>query len=331
MSPVGEDQLPVVIVLGAGEDTPPPAIGLVAQVARLRFAAGLEELARLLEEADVLFVWDFRSTELREVWHLAKRLRWVHVAGAGVDALLFPELARSGVTVTNSRGVFDRPIAEYVLGLVLLFAKDLRGTLELQRSRRWAHRETETLPGKRMLIVGAGPIGREIARIGRCVGLEVDAVARSAREWDPDFGRVFSSEDLNAALHSADYVVVAAPLTEATRGMFGAEQFANMKRDARLINVGRGPIVDEQALVGALRDGEIAGAALDVFCEEPLPKDNPLWGIPQVVVSPHMSGDFVGWLDALGTLFAENFCRWRRGEELLNVVDKGRGYVPSEQ
>lgn len=329
---VEEAHRPVVVVLGSeGTEGLPRAVRRVAGKASMRFAVGPRELKRELAGAEALLVWDFRSSALREAWHAAGRLRWVHVAGAGVDALLFPQLARSEVTVTNSRGVFERPIAEYVLGLVLLFAKDLRRTVELQQTRRWAHRETEALSGKKMLVVGAGPIGREIARMGRCAGMEVDAVARSAREGDADFGRVFSSDDLDAALPSADYVVVAAPLTEATRGMFGTRQFRKMKREARLINVGRGPTLDEAALVGALRDGEIAGAALDVFCEEPLPEAHPLWYMPQVVVSPHMSGDFVGWLDALGELFAENFRRWQRGEELLNVVDKGRGYVPSEQ
>jgi phosphoglycerate dehydrogenase-like enzyme len=185
------------------------------------------------------------------------------------------------------------------------------------------------LAGRKLLVVGAGSIGRTIARLARCAGMEVDAIARTARSSDEDFGRVFPSEDLDEALPEADYVVVAAPLTAQTRGMFGAAQFERMKTGARFMNVGRGPIVDEPALIEALRDGRIAGAALDVFSEEPLPEDSPLWEMPQVVVSPHMSGDFVGWLEALGGLFVENFQRWERGDELLNVVDKERGYASS--
>jgi len=246
-----------------------------------------------------------------------------------VDAVLFPDMVESRVTLTNSRGVFDRSIAEYVLGLMLVFAKDLHQTLGLQQQKMWVHRETEMLARRKLLVVGAGSIGRTIARLARCAGMEVDAIARTARSSDEDFGRVFASEDLNDALPEVDYVVVAAPLTAQTRGMFGAAQFERMKPGVRLINVGRGPIVDEPALIEALRDGRIAGAALDVFSEEPLSEDNPLWEMRQVVVSPHMSGDFVGWLEALGELFVENFRRWERGDELLNVVDKERGYASS--
>lgn len=324
-----KQELPTVVILGASEDEPPPGLQQISDSASLRYATDGQQLQRALEGADVLFVWDFRSTELRDAWHRADKLRWIHVAGAGVDAVLFGDLVESQVTVTNSRGVFDRSIAEYVLGLMLIIAKDFRKTIDLQERRRWVHRETEMLTGKSVLVVGAGPIGRKIARLARCVGMEVDAVARTARSSDEDFGRVYASEELSDALPGADYVVVAAPLTAQTEGMIGATQFERMKSTARLINVGRGPIVDEPALIEALRDGQISGAALDVFWEEPLPEDSPLWEMPQAVVSPHMSGDFLGWLEALGELFVENFRRWQRNEELFNVVDKEKGYASS--
>jgi phosphoglycerate dehydrogenase-like enzyme len=324
-----ERRRPTVVILGATSDEPPPGLEPIAQSTCFRFAADAQELEGAIGEADVLFVWDFRSTELRDAWHRVEKLRWVHVAGAGVDAVLFPDIVESQVTITNSRGVFDRSIAEYVLGLMLVFAKDLLQTIGLQQQKKWVHRDTEMLAGHKLLVVGAGSIGRTIARLARCAGMEVDAIARTARYSDEDFGRVFPSEDLDEVLPEADYVVVAAPLTAQTRGMFGAAQFERMKPGARFINVGRGPIVDESALTEALRDGRIAGTALDVFSEEPLPEDSPLWEMPQVVVSPHMSGDFVGWLEALGELFVENFRRWERGDELLNVVDKERGYASS--
>jgi phosphoglycerate dehydrogenase-like enzyme len=324
-----EQRRPTVVILGATSDEPPPGLEPIAQSACFRFAADAQELEGAIGEADVLFVWDFRSTELRDAWHRVEKLRWVHVAGAGVDAVLFPDIVESQVTITNSRGVFDRSIAEYVLGVMLVFAKDLLQTIGLQQQKKWVHRDTEMLAGHKLLVVGAGSIGRTIARLARCAGMEVDAIARTARYSDEDFGRVFPSEDLDEVLPEADYVVVAAPLTAQTRGMFGAAQFERMKPGARFINVGRGPIVDESALTEALRDGRIAGTALDVFSEEPLPEDSPLWEMPQVVVSPHMSGDFVGWLEALGELFVENFRRWERGDELLNVVDKERGYASS--
>lgn len=323
------DYPPQILVLGAEASNPPQGIESITQNASVSFARDGEALSRRLPGTDALFVWDFRSDELQQAWEWADSLKWVHVAGAGVDAVLFPELVESSVTLTNSRGVFDRPIAEYVIGLMLTFAKGFVATIGHQRGKQWVHRETETLSGKRLLVVGAGPIGREIARTARALGMHAQGVARSGRERDEDFDRVISDEFLGEALPEADYIVVAAPLTERTRGMFDWGRFAQMKPGARFINVGRGPIVDEDALLEALESGELSGAALDVFQNEPLPQDSPLWEAEGMFVSPHMSGDFVGWLDALGELFTENFGRWTRNEPLLNVVDKRRGYAGS--
>lgn len=316
------------VVVLHGKDRP-PGLAPVAEAAEVRYAASPEELRAALPGAEVLFVADFRSRVLREAWPYARGLRWIHVAGAGVDAVLFPELVSSPVVLTNSRGVFDRAIAEYVLGLMLAFAKDLPRTLALQRRHAWQHRETEHLAGRTVLVVGAGSIGREIGRLARAAGLRVLGVARRPRGTDPDFERVAAVEDLHAVLPEADYVVLALPLTPETRGLFGEAALGRMKRTARLINVARGAVVDEGALVDALRSGRMAGAALDAFVDEPLPQDHPFWELPQVVVSPHMSGDFAGHREALSALFVENFRRWLAGAPLLNVVDKERGYVPT--
>ena len=224
-----ERQRPTVVILGATSEEPPPGLGPIAESTSFRFAADAQELEGAIGGADVLLVWDFRSTELQDAWHRVDKLRWVHVAGAGVDAVLFPDMVDSRVTLTNSRGVFDRSIAEYVLGLMLAFAKDLHQTIGLQQQKKWVHRETEMLAGGKLLVVGAGSIGRTIARLARCAGMEVDAIARTARSSDEDFGRVLASEDLNDVLPEVDYVVVAAPLTAQTRGMFGAAQFERMK------------------------------------------------------------------------------------------------------
>src|SRR5690606_38206097 len=163
---------------------------------------------------------------------------------------------------------------------------------------------------RQAVVVGVGPIGRAIARLLRGAGLTVRGVGRSARSGDEDFGHVHGSDELLTVLGEADYVIVAAPLTPSTQGMFDAEAFAAMRPTARFVNVGRGEIVVQQALVDALSAGELAGAALDVFEEEPLPEDSPLWSMPNVVVSPHMSGDAHGWLDVLAQLFVDNFKRW---------------------
>ncbi|MGP3970221.1 D-2-hydroxyacid dehydrogenase [Streptomyces sp. 6N223] len=286
-------------------------------------------LATRLPEADVLLVWDFLSDAVREAWPgPGPRPAWVHTASAGVDRLLFPELMDSPAVVTNARGVFDRPIAEYVAGLVLAFAKDFLGSWELQRQRRWRHRETAKVHGSRALVVGSGPIGRRIGVTLRALGIEVDLVGRRAREADPDFGRVHASESLPELLPGADWVICAAPLTPATRGLFDRAAFERMKPGARFINVGRGQHVVEPDLDAALRGGRLAGAALDVFAAEPLPESSPLWDAPGLLVSPHMSGDTVGWRQDLAEQFCDNFDRWVAGEPLFNVVDKRLGYVP---
>lgn len=291
-------------------------------------AAGL---ADAVQGARGLMLWDFFSTAVRDVWDQAGTVEWIHVTAAGVDSLLFDELRDSDVVVTNARGVFDRPIAEYVLGAVLAHAKDSRFSFELQSKRSWQHRETRSILGARALVVGTGGIGREIARLLRVAGLEVRGVGRVSRSSDPDFGDVIASDDLAAEVGWANHVVLAAPLTEATRGLVDSQVLSAMKSDAHLLNIARGPLVDEAALVKALQDGRIGGATLDVFDREPLPPEHPLWDAPGVTITAHMSGDVVGWRDTLARQFATNVRRWLAGDPLLNVVDKKLGYIPGER
>jgi phosphoglycerate dehydrogenase-like enzyme len=328
---------PVVLVLHGRNR--PAGLEPVAAAADVRYAESPEDLRAELPGAEVLFLAEFRSGMLRDAWPSARGLRWIHSSGAGVDPILFPDLIRSTVVLTNSRGIYDRAMAEYVLGLILAFAKQLPQTLDLQRRREWLYRETERLDGRTAVIVGAGSIGGEIARLLRAAGMRVLGVARRPRgpvrtepgsaSPDEPFERVAGIDELHAVLPEADFVVLALPLTRETRGVFGAQALARMKRTARLINVGRGAVLDDAALIDAVRAGRIAGAALDVFADEPLPSDHPLWDLPGVIVSPHMSGDFVGWQTAVSALFVENFERWLAGRPLLNVVDKERGYIPS--
>jgi phosphoglycerate dehydrogenase-like enzyme len=317
-------ELPLVVVLGEEE---PPLLDRVKDRARLR-QAGEADLADALREADALLVWDFLTDALPAAWPERGGPRWVHTASAGVDRLLFPALLRSGAVITNSRGVFEEPIAEYVAGLVLALAKDLPGTLGRQRSRTWEHRETESVAGTRAVVVGGGPIGRAVARVLRLLGLRVALVSRTARERDPEFGRVHGFGELPGLLPDADWVVGAAPLTGETEDMFDAAAFARMKPGARFVNVGRGPLVVEDDLVAALREGRLGAAALDVFRREPLPADSPLWTVPGLIVSPHMSADTHGRLEDLAELFLANFARWAAGRPLRNVVDNTLGYVP---
>lgn len=313
----------VAVLLAKGE-SPPDGLELISELAEVRLADDAATLARALDDTEVLFAWDFRRRLLAVAWAHARALRWIHAGSVGVDAVLLDEVIAGNVIVTNTRGVFERPIAEYVLALVLMFAKDLRKTLVLQRERRWCHRETETIAGARVVILGAGGIAGEAAPLLRAAGMEVRTVGRTAREDAPSLGRVYATADVDELLPGADFVVLALPLTPDTRGYLDAERLALLKPGARIINVGRGGLIDEDALIAALRSHSIAGAALDVFATEPLPEDHPFWTMEQVLVSPHMSGDRLGWERAVVECFAENLRRWLAGEKLLNVVDKSR-------
>ena len=321
---------PIILIQGAASAEQVPGIGVIADEAELRFADSPERLLEALPGAAILLGLNFSDGNLSGVWPRAADLKWIHWAGAGVDAVLFPELIRSDVVLTNSRGIFDRAMAEYVLGLILSFAKRFPETTRHQSEGRWQHRLSEMVSGAKVLVVGVGSIGREIAGLLRSAGLRVEGVGRRARVGDDEFAAIHAREDLNSVLPAADYVVIVVPLTEESRGMFGAAQFAVMKPTARIINVARGAVVDEGALAEALRDGHIAGAALDVTAVEPLPAESPLWAMPQVIVSPHMSGDFSGYKEVVVSAFVDNFRRFQSEEPLLNVVDKISGFVLSD-
>lgn len=317
----------VVAVLGAAGDAPPPGLAGPLPGCDVRFIGSAGALARDAADAEVVFAWELVPGWLAAAWDSLPRLRWVAAATAGVDWLLFPELAASEVVLTNSAGVFDDAMAEYALGLVTAVCIDLPGTIRLQAARRWVHRETSRLAGRPVLVVGAGGIGRAIARLLARAGLSVRCVARQDRA-DPELGRIAALADLPELLPEADFVVLALPLTAATRGLFGPALLGRMRRGAWLINLGRGPLVDEDALAAALRGGVIGGAALDVFSSEPLPASSPLWPLPNVIVSPHMSGDFRGFEEALTGLFLAQLRRYLAGGPLVNVVDKQLGFLP---
>lgn len=316
---------PVVVVLCSSEGSRPPHMEAVEERADVRYVDA-DGLAEAIKDAQALFLWDFFSGALKDAWPHARRLEWIHVAAAGVDTLLFDELKRSPVVVTNARGVFDRPIAEFVLASIFAYAKDLHRSHDLQLAKRWQHRETLTVAGSTVLVIGTGAIGRETARLLRAAGLDVRGAGRRPRSEDPDFGIVVSSAELADHVGWADHIVVLAPLTDATRNLVDATVLARMKPTAHLVNVARGPILDEGALVAALESGALGGASLDVFQTEPLPEDHPLWTTRGVAVSPHMSGDVVGWTDTLAWQFVDNAQRWLDHQELHNVVDKELGF-----
>jgi phosphoglycerate dehydrogenase-like enzyme len=289
-----------------------------------------DTLRRLLPQADVAFT-PFVD---RDVFALATRLRWVQSPAVGVGSLMFPELLASPVILTSARGIRARSIAEHVLAVTLALARRLPVALRAQAAHRWAQQELEgagvdvrVLHGQRMGIVGLGAIGLEVAKIAAPFGFRVSAIRRRAGEPVPDgVEAVWTPDRLHDLLAASDVVVLAAPHTPETKRLIGARELDRITRGAFLINVARGKLVDDDALVAALRDGRVGGAALDVFSEEPLEASSPYWDLPNVIVTPHSSGALTDYWTPLVALFAENLRRFEKGEPLLNVVDKVAGY-----
>lgn len=300
-----------VIAVQHSPDSVPEHLAPVAAAAEVRLVES-DRLATALPGAEVLFVYDFRSSALRETWSAADLLRWVQIASTGVDPVLFDEFVASDVVLTNSRGIFERPIAEYVLAQILAFAKDIRRSTRAQAALSWRHFESEGIEGTPVGVLGTGPIGQAIATLLGAVGMRVTVLGRA------------ESADLSSHVGEFEYLVLAAPLTPQTRGIVNARVLSAMRPTARLINVGRGELVGTWDLVSALNRGGIAGAALDVTDPEPLPVGHPLWRTPNTHITPHNSGDVRGWSDRLQDQFVVNFERYLRGEELLNIVDKDR-------
>jgi phosphoglycerate dehydrogenase-like enzyme len=258
----------------------------------------------------------------------APGIRWIHARSAGLDHVLVPEVVAHPARLTNGRGAFSPALAEFVLAALLFFAKELRRLVAQQAARAWEPFDSERLRGRTVGIVGYGDIGRAVAARLRPLGVNVLALRRRpglSRE-DALANEMLPPDRLLEMMARADDVVVALPLTPETRGLVGREAIAAMKRTAVFVNVGRGPTVDEGALVQALEAGRLRGAALDVFEAEPLPAESPLWRLPNVLLSPHCADHVPGWVDEAMRVFLRQLERFRRGETLQDVVDKARGY-----
>lgn len=285
----------------------------------VRVAATPEEASRHLADAEVLYAWKFPPP----LYAKARRLRWLQVMGAGVESALVPELP-AGITVTRAPGVFGPWMAEYVLGWCAWVTQRMATYRAAQRERRWiASVVPDRLQGKTLAVVGMGDIGRVIARAARGLGMQVVGVSRSGRAA-PAAHRVYPTSGLPRALGEADFVVLVVPLTEATRGLIGARELNAMRPTAWLINVARGAVVEEAALVETLASRRIGGAVLDVFTQEPLPPDHPLWALDNVVITPHISGPSIP--EEIAPVFNENLARFLAGRRLRHVVDRGKGY-----
>ncbi len=288
----------------------------------------LEQLKAAAPNADVLVNGGFHSPLFRTVFPLATNLKWAHNMSAGVETVLSPEVVASPVPLTNGRGVFSSILAEFVIGAVYYFAKDFRQMVRSQAAGKWEQFDTTEVRGRVMGIVGYGDIGRACAQLARAVGMRVVAMRRRAglSQDEAALEQIYSRDKLDEMLSVSDYVVVATPHTPETRGMIGEHEFSVMKPDGVIVNIGRGPVIVEDALIQALAEKRIKGAALDVFDKEPLPEGHPFYTLENVLLSPHSADHLPGWIEMAMRRFLDNFQRFYKGEPLQTLVDKQAGY-----
>lgn len=308
----------------------------LAQALRKRYpamqVAHLPDYARLDEEikdADIFCGFSLRPEQLAS----AHRLKWIHCLAAGVNQLMRDDVRRHPVVITNARHVHAVTMAEHTLGLILALARRFPSALRYQAEKHWAQQEVwneEPHPmeinGRTLLVVGYGAIGQELAKRARACGMRVVGVKRDPARGAEHADRIVGAEELLAALAEADFVLLAVPLLPETERFFGPEHFAAMKKTAYFLNIGRGALVDEKALVAALQEKIIAGAAIDVAETEPLPSESPLWTAPNLFITPHLAGVSERLWHRHAALLLDNLERYFAGKELLNVVDKDRGY-----
>ncbi|MBI5084945.1 MAG: D-2-hydroxyacid dehydrogenase [Acidobacteria bacterium] len=274
-----------------------------------------EAFAEAAPDADILVIGAVPRALAEEVWTMAPRLQWVHSMAAGLDTVLFPALVASELPLTNSRAVFARSLGEFALAGMLWFAKGMDRMRRQQKAGVWQKFDVQELHGKVLGVVGHGSIGRAAASLAMDFGMDVLGV-----------GHKHAREELEHLLRASDYLLAAAPLTEQTRGMLGETELRLMKPSAILLNLGRGPVIVEQALIRALNEGWIRGAVLDVYDVEPLPAGHPFWAMDNVFMSPHCADNTETWMEDAMELFLDNFARFDAGEQLRNVVDKEKGY-----
>jgi len=309
-----------------------PQLAMLEQLppeTRIAVGNSVEAFRSAAPTADVIFNWSLGGGLLRDVFLMCPQVKWVHSRAAGLDGQLFPELIESPVPMTNGSGVFSQSLGEFALAAILYFAKDLRRMVRNQLAGTWEQFDITEIANQTVGIIGYGDIGRAVASRVRAMGMQVLAVKRKGAPLynvDPMVTQIFGPDGRLEMISRCDYVVVAAPLTPDTRGMIGAAEFDAMKPEAVIINLGRGPVIDEAAMVNALTKGQIKGAALDVFDKEPLPDGHPFYKLENVLLSPHCADHTPDWLDQAMRFFVEQFDRYRTGVPLKNVVNKQLGY-----
>ncbi len=280
-------------------------------------------------DTEVAITWSVRPAQIAA----AKKLRWIHSPAAAVHQLIFPELVNSDIILTNAREVHGPVVAEHVMALIFALAKKIPGSVRLQEEHVWGQQilwdelpRVREVEGATVGLVGLGSIGRAVAKSGKALGMRVVAVREHPEKGSEGADAVFGPAQIDDVFRQADYIVLAAPVTAGTKAIANAARLALMKSDACLINVGRGPLVDEPALAAALREKKIGGAALDVFPKEPLPADSLLWDVPNLLITPHTAALTDKLWERHYALFSENLRRYLSGQPLLAVVDKRKGY-----
>jgi glyoxylate/hydroxypyruvate reductase len=289
-------------------------------------AADAGRWSRLRAQADISFDFDWQDPA--EMRRNCPRLRWVQGTSAGIGGFLERTgLAGTDLVFTTAAGVHATPLAEFALLGLLYFAKNMPQLAEWQAERHWQRHATAQLAGSRALLVGLGSIGREVARLLCCAGVEVWGAGRPGHSYDvPGVTSCVGSDQLAAVLPDVDALILACPLTAQTRGLIGARELGLMRPGAVIVNVSRGAVIDEDAMIIALRDGRLGGAFLDVFAAEPLPAGSPLWDMPGVVISPHSASTLTRENELITNLFCDNLQRWLSGRPLRNVYDRAAGY-----
>jgi len=314
---------PLVLALATDND---PQLAMLSSVPHV-VGATFDDVASSVADAEAILHWSGSRETLRQVFLVGPKIRWIHSRNAGLDNLLFPELIESPIPLTNGSGVFSQSLGEFALAAILFFAKDFRRMLHNQRSQQWEQFDVDEISTQTVGIVGYGDIGRAVATRTRAMGMKVLALKRHAPAGgDPLIDQFYAPPQMHEMLSACDYVVVAAPLTIETRHLISDAEFAAMKPSAIVINVGRGPVIDQAALVRALAAKQIRGAGLDVFEHEPIPKGDPIWSLENVLISPHTADHTSTWLNQAMQFFVEQYERFRNGKPLENVVNKHLGY-----
>jgi phosphoglycerate dehydrogenase-like enzyme len=320
---VGRGNENTVLVLAQRDDRQFAMLKDLAHVVGSQAAA----FAEASKDATVILDWSGSRELLRTVFPMCGKVRWVHSRAAGLDNLLFPELVESDVPLTNGRGVFSASLGEFALAAILYFAKDFRRMLRNQAAGVWEPFDVEEIAGRTVGIVGYGDIGRAVAMRVHAMGMRVLATKRHVLEMADSLVEQFYRPDARREmLAHCDYIVATAPLTEETRHMISHAEFAVMKPTAVVLNLGRGPVIDETALLRALTAGRIKGAALDVFEHEPLPAGHALYRLENALLSPHCADHTADWKDQAMRFFLEQYGRFEKEQPLKNVVNKRLGY-----